>query len=321
MNAVISKDLDRAKQLLSKGDLVAIPTETVYGLAANALNENAVLKIFEVKNRPHFDPLIVHVASIHQAESLVSFFPEKARHLAEKFWPGPLTLLLKKKAIIPDVVTSGLDTVGIRMPAHSMALQLLQSLDFPLAAPSANPFKYISPTSPAHVLAQLGEKIELILDGGECEVGVESTIVDCTDDKLRVARLGGLSVEEIEIIVGKVEVANISESKPSAPGMLLSHYAPRKPFVVGNIHVLKSAYAHQKIAMITFKGISTDTLHKVLSPEGSLLEAARNLFKIMRELDESDADIILAEPVPNLALGRAINDRMHRAATQDNINH
>lgn len=316
VKAEISQDIIKAKHLLQTGELVAIPTETVYGLAANALDTDAVLKIFETKNRPHFDPLIVHVSSVEQANALVEDFPSNARLLAEKFWPGPLTLLLKKIQIIPDLVTSGLDTVGIRMPSHPLTLELLRTLDFPLAAPSANPFGYISPTSAKHVAAQLGEKINLILDGGESDVGVESTIIDCTQETPVVVRLGGLGVEKIESIVGKVEVNTTSSSKPSAPGLLISHYAPRKPFFLGDIEDLSKQNSDKQVAIISFQGSSNSALHKVLSEEGSLHEAAHNLFKVMRELDESDAQIIIAEHVPNHGLGRAINDRLQRAAAK-----
>lgn len=316
MKAVISQDIHKAKDLLESGELVAIPTETVYGLAANALNADAVVKIFETKNRPHFDPLIVHVASLEQAQSLVEDFPSHAKLLAEKFWPGPLTLLLKKKSVVPDLVTSGLETVGIRMPEHPLTLELLRSIDFPLAAPSANPFGYISPTTAQHVSAQLGDKIQLILDGGPCEVGVESTIIDCTSDIPVVVRLGGLGVEKIESIIGKVAVNTTSSSKPSAPGLLLSHYAPRKPFLLGDIHALLEENRDKKVALITFKGEALHSRHSVLSTEGSLSEAAHNLFKAMRELDESDAEVIIAELVPDHGLGRAINDRLRRAAAK-----
>jgi L-threonylcarbamoyladenylate synthase len=316
LKAVISQDIHKAKDLLESGELVAIPTETVYGLAANALNADAVVKIFETKNRPHFDPLIVHVTSLEQAQSLVEDFPAHAKLLAQKFWPGPLTLLLKKKSIVPDLVTSGLETVGIRMPEHPLTLELLRSIDFPLAAPSANPFGYISPTTAQHVSAQLGDKIQLILDGGPCEVGVESTIIDCTSEIPVVVRLGGLGVEKIESIIGKVAVNTTSSSKPSAPGLLLSHYAPRKPFLLGDIHALLEENRDKKVAFITFKGEALHSRHSVLSTGGSLSEAAHNLFKAMRELDESDAEVIIAELVPDHGLGRAINDRLRRAAAK-----
>jgi L-threonylcarbamoyladenylate synthase len=227
--AITGTELNVAKEFLIKGELVAIPTETVYGLAGNALNEKAVLSIFEVKNRPAFDPLIIHTDSIDKVKEYVSVFPEKAQRLAEQFWPGPLTLLLPKKQIIPDLVTSGLDTVAVRIPKHPQLLELLAELSFPLAAPSANPFGYISPTNAEHVNQQLGDKIPYILDGGECEVGIESTIIGFEADDTVVYRLGGLAVEDIEKLVGPVMLMPHSTSDPKAPGMLKSHYAPRKP--------------------------------------------------------------------------------------------
>nr|WP_310590383.1 L-threonylcarbamoyladenylate synthase [Dyadobacter sp. NIV53] len=228
--AIIDNDVQLAKQFLLKGQLVAIPTETVYGLAGNALDEKSVLSIFEVKNRPSFDPLIIHTDSLDKLKNYVTDLPASARNLAIAFWPGPLTLLLPKKSIIPDLVTSGLDHVAVRIPNHPLTLELLRQLEFPLAAPSANPFGYISPTKSEHVNAQLGEKIPYILDGGECGVGIESTIVGFVNDIPTVYRLGGLAIDEIENIVGKVNVLPHSSSNPQAPGMLKSHYAPRKPF-------------------------------------------------------------------------------------------
>ncbi|MCS6796546.1 MAG: L-threonylcarbamoyladenylate synthase, partial [Raineya sp.] len=203
---MISTDIDLAEKLLRNNQLVAIPTETVYGLAGNAFSEEAVAQIFAVKNRPTFDPLIVHSDSLEKIKNFVSDFPEKAMILAQKFWAGSLTLLLPKKSIIPDLVTAGLPTVAVRIPKHPLTLQLLQRLDFPLAAPSANPFGYISPTTAHHVAEQLGEKIPLILDGGICSVGVESTIVGFEGDKAIIYRLGGISVESIQETIGEVEV-------------------------------------------------------------------------------------------------------------------
>src|SRR5688572_28570624 len=204
--AVIGKDINKAKSLLENGELVAIPTETVYGLAGNALRSSSVTKIFDVKNRPQFDPLIVHVPDMEHAERYATQIPKQAKVLASHFWPGPLTLLLKRKSTIPDLVTSGLDTVGIRCPNHPLTRELLTSLPFPLAAPSANPFGYVSPTRPEHVQDQLGDKIPYILDGGVCPVGIESTIVGFENDIPIVHRLGGLTLEKIESIVGKVRV-------------------------------------------------------------------------------------------------------------------
>ena len=292
---------------------MAIPTETVYGLAANALNADAVVSIFETKNRPHFDPLIVHVAGIEQVHEVASHIPSHARTLMEALWPGPLTIVLRKHDCIPHIVTSGLDTVGVRMPNHPLALELLRALDFPLAAPSANPFGYISPTSALHVAEQLGDRIPYILDGGECSVGVESTIIDCSCETPTILRLGGTSVETIEEIIGPVHVNAISTSSPNAPGMLHSHYAPRKPMRVGNIHELLHNHGPD-VSILSFKDSFHNYRNIRLSETGDLHEAARNLFSAMRKLDADHHSIILAEFVPDYGLGRAINDRMKRAS-------
>lgn len=310
-------DLLKAKALLEKDELVAIPTETVYGLAGNALSEKALLTIFETKNRPQFDPLIVHVASIDQARELVTDFSPAAEKLAKEFWPGPLTLLLKKKNIIPDLATSGLDTVGIRCPDHPLTLSLLRTLSFPLAAPSANPFGYVSPTQASHVNDQLGNQIGYILDGDASSVGIESTIVGFVDDTPVIYRLGGLSIEKIESIVGKADIQINSSSNPKAPGQLKSHYAPGKRVRLGNLELLLKESHESRIGVIAFQhtvhGIDP-SLQIVLSPTGSVVEAARNLFRALREMDKKPVDIILAEQVPEAGLGRAINDRLQRAA-------
>ena len=312
--ANIGSDINEAKRLLEQGEVVAIPTETVYGLAANALNVDAVTKIFEVKNRPSFDPLIVHVPDITAAWQYAEDIPEKLLSLANKFWPGPLTLLVRKKEIVPDLVTSGLDTVGIRCPDHAVTLKLLAQLSFPLAAPSANPFGYVSPTRPVHVEEQLGKKIRYILDGGECNVGIESTIVGILNDRPTVFRLGGLSIEEIEKVIGPVDISLHSSSNPKAPGQLQSHYAPGKKVILGDISEnLKSVSVHQT-AVLSFKQEYNVPHQLVLSKTGSLTEAAKRLFLALRTLDKLPVDTILAELVPNEGLGRAINDRLKRAA-------
>lgn len=317
--AEIGKDITKAKQLLQNGNLVAIPTETVYGLAANALNPEAVAKIFEAKQRPSFDPLIVHTYSVKKALEYVSEINPLLLKLAEQVWPGPLTLLLPRKSCIPDLVTSGLDRVGIRVPNHALTLDLLKQLNFPLAAPSANPFGYISPTTPQHVDKQLGQKINYILDGGGCEVGLESTIVGEENGKITVYRLGGLSVEEIENIINEqVEVQLNQSSNPKAPGQLKSHYAPSKPFLLGNLKMLLSNHSDKKIGVLAFGNIAIEPgnkcLVKNLSPTGNYKEAAIHLFSYLRELDELDIELIIAEPLPEIDLGRAINDRLKRAA-------
>jgi L-threonylcarbamoyladenylate synthase len=315
MDTRIATDLFEAQSLLKSGKLVAIPTETVYGLAANALNADAVIHIFETKNRPHFDPLIVHVASHEQVADVAIDISEAAHLLMRKLWPGPLTIVLRKHECIPHIVTSGLDTLGVRMPDHPLTLELLRSLNFPLAAPSANPFGYISPTSALHVAEQLGERIPYILDGGECRVGVESTIIDCTTATPTILRLGGTSVETIQELIGEVNVNAISTSAPQAPGMLHSHYAPRKPLLVGNIHELLHEHG-SNVSILSFKDSFHNFRNIRLSETGDLHEAARNLFAAMRKLDADHHELIIAEFVPDFGLGRAINDRLKRAAAK-----
>ncbi len=311
----IGKDIAKARALLERGLVVAIPTETVYGLAANAIDEDAVIRIFEIKRRPRFDPLIVHGASREQLSNYVAAFPEWAVTLADRFWPGPLTLVLPKRETIPDIVTSGLDSVAIRIPNHEMTLDLLSQLDFPLAAPSANPFGYVSPTSAHHVFDQLGGEIPYILDGGECAVGVESTIVTEQEGELVVLRLGGVAIEEIESLVGPVRLQIQASSNPLAPGSLQSHYAPRTPLTLGPIDV--SQYDLERIGVITFHTqiAGVPARHQiVLSPEGDLRTAAKHLFGGIRYLDSLGLPLILAEELPEIGLGRAINDRLRRAA-------
>jgi L-threonylcarbamoyladenylate synthase len=300
--ASIGADLEIAGSFLKNGELVAIPTETVYGLAGNAFDEQAVLSIFKVKNRPSFDPLIVHTDTVEKLGGFITDFPEKAQALAHRFWPGPLTLLLRKSTLIPDLVTSGLDQVAVRIPDHPLTLSLLSKLDFPLAAPSANPFGYISPTNASHVNEQLGDSIPYILDGGEAGIGIESTIIGFVDEKPVVYRLGGLALEEIELVVGEVEQMPHSTSNPKAPGMLKSHYAPRKPFFLKNRAEIEQP--------------TNDAVHYLLFNsflEGQEVDRQR-LFAYLRTLDKLPGDAIWAELVPDTGLGRAINDRLRRAA-------
>lgn len=317
MNTNIGKSIEEAKHFLQSNELVGIPTETVYGLAANALNTDAVLKIFEAKNRPHFDPLIVHVHAISEIEKYVEHIPAKAKQLFEKFSPGPITLLLEKKNIIPDLVTSGLPRVAIRIPNHPLTLSLLKQIDFPLAAPSANPFGYISPTTAQHVFNQLQGKIPYILDGGGTTVGVESTIVGFENEEAIVYRLGGLAIEEIENEIGKVRLQINDNSNPKAPGSLASHYAPKKKLVIGELGNWEIEKLNQQAGFIGFDKY-VDGIDKknqiLLSSKGDLNEAAKNLFAAMRQLDESDVGIIYAVQFPEIGLGRAINDRLKRAS-------
>jgi len=322
--AVIGKDILQAKNHLNAGELVAIPTETVYGLAGNALNSIAVASIFETKNRPSFDPLIIHVSSIDAAKKYVLDFPEILQKLAINLWPGPLTLLLPRKPIVPDLVTSGLERVALRVPDHPLTRELLERLDYPLAAPSANPFGYISPTTPHHVDAQLGNKIPYILDGGACRVGIESTIVGIENDEVVIYRLGGAEIQEIENIVGKVLIKSHSTSNPQAPGLLESHYAPRKPFLLCTLNEIIPEWLakNKNFAVLSlsshFPELSESQQIR-LSPSGNLREAAANLFAAMRKLDEGEAEIILSELMPDVGLGKSINDRLKRAAAKESI--
>jgi len=315
VKSAIGTDVSYAAELLRSGSIVAIPTETVYGLAANAFDEAAVLKVFEAKQRPSFDPLIVHIAEREQVLRVVKEFPSGTRELMDAFWPGPLTLVLPKRTEVPDLVTSGLDTVGVRMPAHPLAQELLHTLDFPLAAPSANPFGYVSPTTAQHVADQLGDRIPYILDGGPCSVGVESTIVGWEDGRWVLYRPGGISVEWIEEIIGRVSIAAM-KILPAAPGMLESHYAPRKPLHVGDVAALMRQHPNARVGVISFRARYDAHRCEVLSPNGDLTEAARHLFAALRVLDTSDCAVILAEVFPEEGLGCAINDRLRRAAVR-----
>jgi L-threonylcarbamoyladenylate synthase len=318
--AEIGKNSDFASELLIKGRLVAIPTETVYGLAANALNEKAVLSIFEAKQRPFFDPLIIHLPNIESIDKYAELKDIRLQKLAKTFWPGPLTLLLPKKASIPGIVTSGLEQVAVRIPNHPLTLELLNKIDFPLAAPSANPFGYVSPTEPAHVNKQLGDKVDYILDGGACTIGLESTIIGIEQDKVCLYRLGGLAIEDIENVIGKIELRINSSSDPKAPGQLKSHYAPKKPLFIGELNELINTHSSKKIAIICF-GIQNfpDNGFQVfnLSKTKNLSEAAINLFNFLRLADDCNADIVICEKLPDTGIGRAINDRLRRAETNN----
>lgn len=312
--ARIGNSVTEAAALLRTGEVVAIPTETVYGLAASALNVPAVARIFEVKERPSFDPLIVHVPDLTTARAYVTHIPQQAVQLAERFWPGPLTLVLPRKKIIPDLVTSGLDTVGIRCPAHPLAQQLLALLDFPLAAPSANKFGRLSPTCAAHVQEQLGNDIPYILDGGPCPVGLESTIIGFENGEAVIYRLGGIAAEDIEQTIGKIHLRLYSASNPRAPGQLTRHYAPHKKLILGKIEELLSHYSPDRVGILTLNKDFRLPYQRLLSPDGNMREAAQHLFQYLRELENMPVEVILAEPVEETGLGRAINDRLRRAA-------
>ena len=316
---MIGKDVPYAAQLLQAGEVIGMPTETVYGLAGNALNDAAVSRIFAVKNRPNFDPLIIHTSSLDRISQWTQALPNALQQLAEAFMPGPLTLLLPKRPCISDLVTAGSPLVAVRIPAHPLTSELLTQLDFPVAAPSANPFGYISPTTAQHVAQQLGEKIPYILDGGPCHFGLESTIVGMERGKACVYRKGGLSIERIEEIIGIVEVKAHSTSNPQAPGMLKSHYAPRVPLRLGSFEQLIPELFSTRVGILAFQNEVAQIAPNrqiILSPTGNLEVAAQRLFAALRELDQMDIDLILAEPVPEEGLGRAINDRLRRASAK-----
>lgn len=314
MTAIIGKNIEEASTILANGGLVAIPTETVYGLGANALDEQAVVKVFEAKNRPSFDPLITHIAEKAHLSEYAREVPEQAQKLIEAFWPGPLTLVLPKTEKISSLISSGLETAAFRMPRHPLLHELLVNLDFPLVAPSANPFGYVSPTNAQHVFKQLGEKIDYILDGGQTKIGLESTIVGFKDGRPTVLRLGGLSVEEIEAVIGEVDINKTSSSKPDAPGMLSNHYSPSKKVVLGKIEELIEEFAEEKKGVLSFSKNYPKFSTFVLSENGDLSEAATKLFVGLRWFESLDIDVILTELVPDEGLGRAINDRLRRAS-------
>lgn len=318
MSAIIGQDIKKAAHYLNSNDVVAIPTETVYGLAANALDINAVTKIFEVKNRPYFDPLIVHISALNEINKYAKTPHPELIKLAEAFWPGPLTILFDKKDVIPDLVTSGLSRVALRMPNHELTLQLLQNIDFPLAAPSANPFSYVSPTCAQHVHDQLGEKIPYILDGGACDIGLESSIVGMEGENLMIYRKGGLEIERIrEIFKGKIIVNDNSSSSPAAPGMLKKHYSPNK-IMLDYKDYNPMIHQFDNIGFLKFseyeKNINSEQ-QIILSENANLSEAAQRLFGALRSLDKLDIDTIFIEFVPEIGLGLAINDRLKRTLT------
>ena len=315
--SIISKDISKAVALLNQEKLVAIPTETVYGLAGNIFSEKAIDSIFKTKQRPLFNPLIVHIPSIDYLETIVARIPEKAKLLAEAFWPGPITLVLKKKEVIPDIITAGKDTVAVRIPNHPTTLELLKQLDFPLAAPSANPFNRISPTSAEHVESYFKNDIKMVLDGGTCTSGIESTIIGFENDEPIIYRLGSTSIEDIENIVGSVEIKNKKNSVPNAPGMLARHYAPNtKTILVTDISDAIKQFQGKNIGILAFENEIKNKAIKfqiVLSKTGNVSEAATNLYSALHQLDEQDLDIIIAERLPNHDIGKSINDRLQRA--------
>ena len=306
-----------AADALRRGELVAFPTETVYGLGANALNEQAVAQVFAVKKRPHFDPLIVHLADARMAAQYATRIDQRARILMERFWPGPLTVVLPKQAIIPDLVTSGFATVALRVPSHPVALALLRAVELPIAAPSANPFGYVSPTTAMHVQDLLGAAIALILDGGPCAVGVESTVCAFTEDQVTLLRPGGLALEDIEAVIGPISIHSSSQPDGRSPGTLPSHYAPRVVIqLIAYGAPLPPPVPGQRTGLLLLQARPVEgyAMVECLSQQGDLLEAATHLFAALRRLDNAGLDRVLVESVPEQGIGRAIMDRLRRAA-------
>jgi len=309
--------ISRAVGLLRAGHVVGLPTETVYGLAGDGLNPLALARIFEIKQRPLFDPLILHFADAAGAFAMAEQIPTAARELAQHFWPGPLTLVLRKKDTVPDLVTSGLPHVALRVPAHPVAQALLRAFAGPLAAPSANRFGRISPTDAQAVWIELGNAVPLILDGGSCAVGLESTVVFLSEHQPVLLRAGGIPLEEIEAMVGPVRHATLADDRPQAPGQLRHHYAPRKPLrLVDNHGEIPSQPDSGWLAFgppdssLPFCGVLEN-----LSPAGDLREAAANFFRALRTLDDHPrVAVIYALPLPAQGLGLAINERLQRAA-------
>ena len=306
-----------AVEALRAGELVAFPTETVYGLGANALDERAVARIFAVKNRPHFDPLIVHVFDEEAVPQYATDVDRRAVALMGRFWPGPLTLVLRKQPIIPDLVTAGFDTVALRVPSHPVARALLKEVHLPIAAPSANPFGYVSPTTAEHVRDMLGDAIGLILDGGPCAVGVESTVCVLTEEQAVILRPGGVSVEEVEAVIGPVTIGQSPQPDRRSPGTLPSHYAPRVPlFLIACGAPLPRPAAGERAGLLLLQPRPAEGYVTVeyLSQDGNLIEAAANLFAALRRLDSAGLDRVIVESVPECGIGRAIMDRLRRAA-------
>lgn len=313
-----AKATESAIALLQKGEVVALPTETVYGLAADALNAEAVAKIFEAKERPRFDPLIVHLPDREWLEK-VAEVPAQHRELIlkllDRFWPGPLTLVLPRRSIVPEIVTAGLDTVAVRISAHPIFSEIIRAFGSPLAAPSANRFGRVSPTTAQHVMEELDGRIPLIVDAGPTTHGVESTIVVIHEGKINILRRGPITDEELSTF-GRIGVIS-SAKNISAPGQLPSHYAPKTPLrLIENAKSISST-PNRRVGLLAWNPIESEK-HFVavrrLSERGDPREAAANLFRYLRELDDLDVDLIVAERVPEIGLGAAIMDRLRRAA-------
>ncbi|MDF0667361.1 MAG: L-threonylcarbamoyladenylate synthase [Nitrospira sp.] len=321
LSATDPESIRSAGRIIKTGGLVAFPTETVYGLGCDAMNADAAAKVFEAKRRPQFDPLIVHIADLSQLDTVITSLPPKGHRLIDKFWPGPLTLVLPKQSIVPDLVTAGLPTVAVRMPNHPVAQALIREAGTPIAGPSANPFGYVSPTSAQHVAEGLGSNADLILDGGPCPVGIESTIVSLVGAQPELLRPGSITIEQLSSVIGSIRRSPSVNQKPIAPGQLSRHYATQTPVTImasaGARPVLK---ADERAGLLVFSQASRRDSRfaavEVLSAAGDLREAARHLFAALRRLDSLGLDRIYTEPCNEEGLGVAIMDRLRRCAEQ-----
>jgi L-threonylcarbamoyladenylate synthase len=314
---MITNDIELVSNSLKNGEIVGIPTETVYGLAASIFDESAIERIFSKKNRPRTNPLIVHLASLEEAKRLVIEFPLKAELLARHFWPGPLTLILPKSNLVNDLVTANNTSVAIRIPNHKTTLNLLGKLNFPLAAPSANPYNRISPTCAEHVESYFPE-IQ-ILDGGECQSGVESTILSFEENEVVLLRHGAITMESIEGLVGRVLNRTSGESTVNSPGMSKKHYAPLCELILTYEPLfMLSAVKNKKVGILWFKKVQIYSdqveVNKILAPSGSFEEASKNMYALLHELEKSGLDLIIVERLPDHGLGRSLNDRLIRAS-------
>lgn len=331
---ISEKDMEMASHIIKNGGIVAFPTETVYGLGANGLDENAVKKIFEAKGRPGDNPLILHVASIDDIIPLVKEIPEIAKVLMYRFWPGPLTILFKRSELVPDIVTAGLDTVAIRMPKNEIAIRLIEKSNTPIAAPSANLSGRPSPTSSVHVIDDMKEKIDMIIDGGATGVGLESTVLDLSGDLPMILRPGGVTIEDLRVLIPHVALdPSIMDTRghivPKSPGQKYKHYAPKAEMIIftGEIDKVVSEINSRKREYIDsgkIVGIMCTDETRDLYKDGLTIslgsrseedDIARNLFHALRTFDEKDVDVILAEGIASSNLGSAIMNRMIKAAS------
>lgn len=328
INDINLEQLEEAGRAIRDGKLVAFPTETVYGLGADATNDKALLKIFHAKNRPYNDPLIVHIHSMEEMNDIVVDFPDIAKKLGKLFWPGPLTMIFKKSKLISDVVTSGLDTVAIRVPNHKIALALIKMAQRPIAAPSANLFSYTSPTKADHVISDLNGKIDIIIDSGKTSIGVESTVLDVTSFPLKILRLGGVTFERLKEVIPDIIIADNNIRVRRSPGMMGKHYSPKAKLILVEEEgekiyekILKLALQYKnegnKVGVITCnENLSKypGFVVKAIGGAHDLDSCAHNLYESLRNLDEEKCDIIISEKFHNIGLGRAIMDRLRRAA-------